>query len=92
MALACSVVRPMQTKGFLALRYLNDFVGVEATLDRAMEVFTYFINISKRIRPDVSPEKFVFPVHDLVWLGFHIDAVTLPQSKVDEILEESKEW
>ena len=86
----------LRKKGFFALGYLDDFVGIENSLPRAAQAYEEFLSLTSRLGLALALDKCVPPTSSLVWLAFLIDApnmsVTIPHEKLAEILEECKAW
>ena len=100
-ALACerttrAVVWLLRRKGFFVQCYLDDFVGLESSEERALEAFQEFQRITTALGLALAPEKCIPPTTKLTWLGFEVDTVSmvvkLPQGKMDEVLLEVGTW
>ena len=86
-ALACAhttrtVCWLMRQQSFFTLCYLDDFVGVERSREKAGKAYAYFLHLARQLGLALALEKCVPPSQDLIWLSFHIDTVkrieTLP--------------
>ena len=100
-SLACArttdaVVHLMRQQGHHTLCYLDDFVGVESSLERANEAYSAFLSLAQCLGLQLSPHKCVPPTRALEWLGFHISSltmtVTIPQEKLADVLRECQVW
>ena len=89
-ALACArtmrvVLWLLRQKGFFCLCYLDDFVGLEATKERAKEAYAAFLTLTSQLSLAIALNKCSPPVPSITWLGFAVDAnamtVTLPREK-----------
>ena len=63
---------------------------------KAEQAYQVFQQITMELGLALAKEKCVAPSQELVWLGFQIDSarmiVTLPQEKLDKIMEECSAW
>ena len=60
----------LRKKGFFALCYLDDFVGIENSLLRAAQAYEEFLSLPSRLGLALALDKGVPPTSSLVWLGF----------------------
>ena len=86
----------MRSKGYHTLCYLDDFVGVEASLQQANNAYHNFLSLAASLGLQLSPQKCIPPTRSLEWLGFHVSThnmtVTIPQDKLRDILRECGAW
>ena len=81
-ALACvrttrAVAWLLRRQGFFALCYLDDFVGVESSREKAEEEYACFLTTTTELGLELAAEKCIPPTQSLIWLGFQIDAVNM---------------
>ena len=89
-ALACgrttrALIWLLHKEGYFALCYIDDFVSVEATQDKALEVYSCFLALAELLGLQLSLDKCFPPTSSLIWLDFSIDArslmVSIPEEK-----------
>ena len=100
-AQACSrtttaVLWMFKQQGFHAMCYLDDFVGVAASLEEATCAYQALLDLLSSLGLNVSPHKCIPPVKIITWLGFQIDTikmiVEIPKQKLSDTLAECKQW
>ena len=100
-ALACArttqaVVWLMRKRGFNCWCYLDDFIGLQRTFERASEAFNVFLHLAASLGLQIALDKSFPPTNKLVWLGFAIDSTTMtlsiPEGKLEEIIVECERW
>ena len=74
-------------EGFFSLCYLDDFVLIELSRQRAVEAYASFNCIVAELGLKLAPLERV-----VTWLGFVFNtidmSITLPKDKLDEVLGE----
>ena len=100
-ALACActtraVVWLLRKEGYFSICYLNDFVMLELTKQKAETAYARFLDLAAKLGLDLAPTKCSPPTAELVWLGYRIDTKTmtvfLPPEKVAEVLTDCNAW
>ena len=100
-ALACArttraLVWLLRKEVFFALCYLDDFVFLEASQEKAAEAYARFNALAKQLGLALAPAKCTPPMTSLIWLGFRIDmcamTVSLLKEKVAEVVQECVVW
>ena len=86
----------MHREGVFSLCYLDDFIGVEASHEKAVEAFARFTPLSASLGLQLALDKCFPPTTSLTWLGFTIAtmamSVSIPNEKVSEVLYECARW
>ena len=86
----------MQQRGHTTLAYVDDFCGVDKDMKSAQTSFEDFSSVCDFLGLQLAPEKAAKPATKMEWLGFEIDSVTMivtvPQAKLEEVIEEAKVW
>ena len=76
--------------------YLDDFVRVESSKDRAAAAYARFNALAHLLGLQPAPDKCVPPTTSLTWLGFTLDMISMsvyiPPEKVYDVLEECATW
>ena len=89
----CYLMRKM---GFTVLVYLDDFCGIEKTLDKANQAYAAFLTLTGDLGLALAPAKCSPPTLSLEWLGFLIDTdsmiVSVPSAKLEDVLSECRPW
>ena len=100
-ALACArttraIVWLLQNAVFFALCYLDDFVGIELSKEKATQAYKKLLSLTDMLGLALAIDKCTLPCQSLVWLSFNINTinmtVTLPEEKIEEILLECAKW
>ena len=100
-ALACArntyvVVWLLRQEGLYVLCYLDDFVELEATHERAVEAYAQFNQLTCNLGLALAKDKCTPPNQTLTLLEFVVNTrhmlVTLPVEKVLEVLAEYNTW
>ena len=100
-ALACTrttraVVWLLRKKVLFSLCYLDDFVGIESSFDKAVAAYEYFWELTVRLGLALSLSKCTPPARSIVWLGLEMNAenmsVCIEPFKLFEIIEECRMW
>ena len=91
-----AVVWLLKQRGIKSLCYLDDFVGVSNSLEKAKEDYKTALKLLEYLGLDISHHKCIPPTTSLVWLGFKIDSISMsieiPKEKLKDTLEEAKLW
>ena len=86
----------MAQRGHHMLAYIDDYASVSTTKEQADSSLLCLETLTRNLGIDLAPEKTIRPTTSLVWLGYHIDTqkmrVSIPKPKLDEVLQECKEW
>ena len=99
--LACArtthaVVCLLRKEGYFSLCYLDDFVGVESSQDRAAEAYARFNSFAEQLGLTLALDKCTPPTQSITWLDFMIDSVnmsvTVSIAKFQEVVDECKLW
>ena len=84
---------------YLALHYLDDFIEIEATEQKALDAYTKCNDLADLLGLQLAKEKCTQPHPPSIsatWLGFCLDtinmSITLPKEKLNDILEECRAW
>ena len=100
-AMACAratnaVVYIINKKGYFCLCYLDDFLGIESTLEKAIIAYNDTLKLLDYLGLEVSLHKCVSPTKVLNWIGYEIDTknlrIKIPEQKLSEIIEECEKW
>ena len=100
-AMACArttsaVVHIIKKEGYHCLCYLDDFVGIETTKEKAIKAYKYALSTLNYLGLDISAHKCKPPCQLLTWIGYEIDTknliIKIPEDKLEEILVECKKW
>ena len=87
-----SCVAPAEERFFFLLCYIDNFVGVEATEEKAAEAYACINELACALGLQISLDKCVPPSTSLTQLGFTTDTVSISVSilseKVTEVLDE----
>ena len=91
-----AVVHLLNDSGYFVLCYLDDFIGVESSYDKALEAYQACLKLLSFLGLDVSSKKCIKPTQNLIWLGYNIDSkrmiIKIPKDKLLEIIVECKLW
>lgn len=91
-----AVAHIMHKKGYNTLVYVDDFAGVHRSPEHAINGYNEFQKLCADLGLKLAEEKSVPPTTKMEWLGFLFDTkkmtVQIPESKLTEILEETKSW
>ena len=86
----------MRTEGFHVTVYVDDFIGVESTYERALEAYTRIIDLCKELGFHLATQKCISPTLEIIWLGFLISSpemiISIPNKKLTDLLEECDRW
>ena len=91
-----AVVYLLNNMGHDVICYLDDFIGVEDTYDKACVSYHDAMLLLNKLGLAVSNKKCIPPTQKLTWLGYSIDAknniIKIPEDKITEVIEECKLW
>ena len=91
-----AVVYLLNNMGFDVICYLDDFIGVEDTYEKACKSYDCSLNLLKQLGLAVSYKKCIAPTQHITWLGYNIDSennrIKIPEEKIIEIIDECKLW
>ena len=79
----CDIVWLLRNAGYFSLCYLDDFIGVEPTKQKAEEASAKFNTYAAELGLQLASYKCTVPKQITVWLGFCV-----PKDKLDEIIKE----
>lgn len=86
----------LEKKGVVLLCYLDDFIGIAPTLQKALLDYNSALALLDFLGLATSPSKCHPPSTSLTWLGFHVDSkamtVSIPDTKLSSVLLQSAEW
>lgn len=86
----------MNKRGFSCLAYVDDFCGLEVSLEEATRAFNVFHEICTDLGLAIAHEKSAAPTQTIEWLGFYIDTVNMvlkiPDQKIQDLIQETKSW
>lgn len=86
----------MGKKQYFTLAYLDDYAGCEACIGPAQNSYDTFTALAGQLGLELATQKCVPPTSDIEWLGYRIGTkemtVSLPDSKLQEILIECEAW
>ena len=91
-----AVVHLLKNKGYFVLCYLDDFIGVEDSIEKADKAYHECLELLSYLGLNVSVKKCVPPTQRLTWLGYSINTkdliIKIPEEKISEIINECKLW
>ena len=91
-----AIVWLLRKAGYFSLCYLDDFVAVEPTKEKAEEAYPKFNSYTVELGLQLALDKCTAPNKNAVRLGFCVDtdkmSVTVPNEKLDEIIRECTLW
>ena len=69
----CKNMWLLRQKGYFSLFYLDDFVGIESSKEKAVEAYHSFFKLTENLGLVLALDKCTSPVSVITWLGFMID-------------------
>lgn len=93
---ANAIVYIMAQEGHYVMAYLDDFGGCHASYAKAKAAYDRFNTLADELGLQLAHHKSCPPAKLMNWLGYEVDThlmtVTIPPSKLQEILHECKLW
>ena len=65
----------MRKTGYTVLVYLDDFCGIEPTLEKSRQAYEAFRRLAGDLGLQLAPHKCAPPASTMEWLGFELDAM-----------------
>ena len=91
-----AVVYLLRKRGHFVHCYLDDFVGVAPTKEKALDAYRDIITLTEELGLRLAPKKCTPPSKEIEWLGFRLSvtdmSVTIPADKLDQVLDDCAAW
>lgn len=86
----------MAKKGWFILAFLDDFAGVQASEQDALQAYSDFLELAAQLGLSLAKDKCSPPTKRLEWLGYDINisqmTVAIPRDKLNQVLNECIQW